>query len=385
MAMCRGIGTRNLRAFVIERHGADGWERVTASLSPADREALAAVTDAHWADAALGDRVTRAACDVLGGGSLFLAACAGRASAERNASGSMRWFHHLIDPGFAIRNMTIYWRREQDGGHFEVQLLEDRVIATLHEWTQDRACCESLLHYLGRTLEFFGSVSSLEHPRCRSQGDPCCEFRARFRLGEVKAPPLTLQSLPDALAALREIASTGDADLVRTAIARLFGRFLGARQVKLSLAGDGAASPPPPGARGEPRLRRFVLEHAGAIVGLLELEPPEDAASEAMIAEVVPWLGLVLGRTSPSVSAPPPPPAGIRDVEGRLREASDSFRLTRRELDVLRLVAQGRSNKETAGELGITEATVEVHVSSILRKYGVDGRGALIARFWRTH
>lgn len=382
--MRRGIGLCNLRAFVIERHGADGWERVTASLAPADREALASVTDAHWVDSGLGDRVTRAACDVLDGGSLFLAACAGRASAERNASGSMRWFHHLIEPAFAIRNMTIYWRREQDGGHFQAELLEDRVIATLHDWIQDRASCESLLHYLGRTLEFFGSVSSLEHPRCRSHGDPCCEFRARFRLGESKAPPLTLQALPDALGALREIANTGDADLVRKAIARLFGRFLGARHVALSLAGEGGAGSPRPGEPGDPRRRRFVLEHAGAAVGVLELELPGDAASRAMIDEVVPWLGLVLARTSAPATAPSPPATGARDVARRLRTASDAFRLTRRELDVLGLVAQGRSNKETAGELGISEATVEVHVSSILRKYGVDGRGALIARFWRV-
>jgi DNA-binding NarL/FixJ family response regulator len=48
--------------------------------------------------------------------------------------------------------------------------------------------------------------------------------------------------------------------------------------------------------------------------------------------------------------------------------------LTERELDVLRLVAQGLSNKEIARSLGLSEGTVKVHVSNILNKLGASSR-----------
>jgi DNA-binding CsgD family transcriptional regulator len=53
--------------------------------------------------------------------------------------------------------------------------------------------------------------------------------------------------------------------------------------------------------------------------------------------------------------------------------------LTVRELDVLRLVAAGRSNREIADELFISVKTASVHVSNILRKLGVSGRGEAAA------
>lgn len=48
--------------------------------------------------------------------------------------------------------------------------------------------------------------------------------------------------------------------------------------------------------------------------------------------------------------------------------------LTRRELEVVRRLAQGRSNKEIANELALALATVKVHVKSLLRKLGVHNR-----------
>ena len=54
--------------------------------------------------------------------------------------------------------------------------------------------------------------------------------------------------------------------------------------------------------------------------------------------------------------------------------------LTRRELDVLRLLAEGRSNPEIAAALYTSRATVETHVHHILAKFGVKTRAAAADR-----
>ena len=48
--------------------------------------------------------------------------------------------------------------------------------------------------------------------------------------------------------------------------------------------------------------------------------------------------------------------------------------LTEREVDVLRLLAQGQANKQIASNLRIGEKTVKTHVSNILAKLGVPSR-----------
>ena len=59
---------------------------------------------------------------------------------------------------------------------------------------------------------------------------------------------------------------------------------------------------------------------------------------------------------------------------------SGELGLTERELEVLRLVAAGRSNREIAAELFISPKTASVHVSNILGKLGVASRGEAAAR-----
>ncbi len=48
--------------------------------------------------------------------------------------------------------------------------------------------------------------------------------------------------------------------------------------------------------------------------------------------------------------------------------------LTRRELEVLRLIAQGMSNRQIASELTVAEKTIKTHVSNVLSKLGVADR-----------
>jgi len=60
-------------------------------------------------------------------------------------------------------------------------------------------------------------------------------------------------------------------------------------------------------------------------------------------------------------------------------EESPVAGLTPRELEVLQLVAAGRSNGEIATALFISTKTASVHVSNILAKLGVSGRGEAAA------
>lgn len=61
-------------------------------------------------------------------------------------------------------------------------------------------------------------------------------------------------------------------------------------------------------------------------------------------------------------------------VAERLAERMGGPSLTVRELDVLKRIVGGRSNKEIAGDLFISEATVKTHINSILSKLGVNDR-----------
>jgi DNA-binding NarL/FixJ family response regulator len=70
-----------------------------------------------------------------------------------------------------------------------------------------------------------------------------------------------------------------------------------------------------------------------------------------------------------------PPPAAAERPEG----APAAQGLTARELEVLALVAQGKSNQEIADELGLSRRTVERHVGDILSRLGVTSRSAAAA------
>lgn len=54
--------------------------------------------------------------------------------------------------------------------------------------------------------------------------------------------------------------------------------------------------------------------------------------------------------------------------------ARPTRRLTRRQVDVLRLLSQGKSNREIGGVLGLTEGTVKLHVSAVLKALEVSNR-----------
>jgi two-component system NarL family response regulator len=61
-------------------------------------------------------------------------------------------------------------------------------------------------------------------------------------------------------------------------------------------------------------------------------------------------------------------------VASKLAERMSRTPLTQREFDVLALIADGRSNKEIAGRLFITEGTVKLHTSNLFHKLNVGSR-----------
>ena len=136
----------------------------------------------------------------------------------------------------------------------------------------------------------------------------------------------------------------------------------------------------------------------GVVAGLREvlgydLEQPEraryelaEAAARAELGDATFASAFAAGRAlrletaiveaAALVAAPP-------DDAPATPRRSASFGLTGRELDVLRLLATGRSDREIAAELFISHRTAMTHVSNILGKLGVDSRTGAAARALR--
>ena len=87
-------------------------------------------------------------------------------------------------------------------------------------------------------------------------------------------------------------------------------------------------------------------------------------------ADILAWGPVV---TSPASALPAP------------READNLAKLTARETEVLRLVAQGLTNVDVAARLFISAGTVNVHLRAIFRKLDVSTRTAAAHFAWEHH
>jgi len=135
--------------------------------------------------------------------------------------------------------------------------------------------------------------------------------------------------------------------------------------------------------RGFPRLPIAVLSatHDRATV-----DAALAAGARGYIAKTASGRDLVLaverlleGRTCPRpdlARAPVSPGTGIA-------MAPDALGLTQRQSDVLQLLAQGKPNKLICRDLRLSEGTVKVHVSAILRALNVHTRAQAIAELAR--
>lgn len=121
------------------------------------------------------------------------------------------------------------------------------------------------------------------------------------------------------------------------------------------------------------QLRRFLAEvraHHGA-------EP-----SKARLLELARHLGVPGVLTIDfDAAAELGQPLVVVETPWRFRPAPSLGALTVRELEVAALIAEGRSNKEIARQLGISVATVKDHVHRILAKTERPNRAAIASAF----
>ena len=74
-------------------------------------------------------------------------------------------------------------------------------------------------------------------------------------------------------------------------------------------------------------------------------------------------------------------PDFLRQIDGLLDDRADDGPLSPRESEVAALVAEGRTNKEIAAALYLSERTAQNHVQHILTKLGLANRTQIAAWF----
>ncbi|MFP2913077.1 LuxR C-terminal-related transcriptional regulator, partial [Pyxidicoccus sp. 3LFB2] len=114
---------------------------------------------------------------------------------------------------------------------------------------------------------------------------------------------------------------------------------------------------------------------AGARGYVLKTDPPEEllAAVEALALHRAYFTNRV--------------PASVEDLglHGRPLPDARCFLLTPRERQVARLVAEGQRTRDVAGQLGISEKTVETHRTAIMRKLNLRSLADLVRFAVRSH
>lgn len=99
-----------------------------------------------------------------------------------------------------------------------------------------------------------------------------------------------------------------------------------------------------------------------------------EAGASGYLLKAAPQAEIVAGiRSVAAGQSALSPQVAVRLVE-RMRRPEPGAVLTARELDVLRLVATGHSNKQVAVALGIGESTVKTHLLKVFEKLGVADR-----------
>jgi DNA-binding NarL/FixJ family response regulator len=143
-----------------------------------------------------------------------------------------------------------------------------------------------------------------------------------------------------------------------------------------------------PGVGGLEATSGIVDAGSGAQVVILTISDGDESIIEALMAGAVGYVlkdesleSIVAAvRAAADGDAVIPPRIGnevlrrLRAETPAMRGGSPDPRLSERELEVLRLMVEGRDNAAIAAELTISPHTVKNHVANILAKFGVDTR-----------
>lgn len=118
----------------------------------------------------------------------------------------------------------------------------------------------------------------------------------------------------------------------------------------------------------------FERDPAGMMRNLRSrIAPPSVEASEIGAPGLPPhWLVVLKPEPSNDIEMP-------RD---RLEKAAETWKLTRGQIEVLRLAMTGDANKIIAEKLTCAEVTIEFHMTALFRKARVENRAQLVSRFW---
>jgi two-component system, NarL family, response regulator LiaR len=117
----------------------------------------------------------------------------------------------------------------------------------------------------------------------------------------------------------------------------------------------------------------FPAVRAGAISYLLKDVEPDELADT--IRKAIEGEAVLDSRVASRI---------VRELQGiRKDEVNPFMELSEREFDVLRLIAEGKSNTEIAKMLVLGESTIKTHVGNILKKLHVDDRTQAAVYAWQ--
>jgi len=215
-----------------------------------------------------------------------------------------------------------------------------------------------------------------------AQGRPASALATIRRAMDETVDPLTRQRLLGPYVEI--LVATGDLDGAGAAAAELARLAVGADSTLLDALAAGA----------DGSVRLASGDNAEALVALRRAWAAwheVDAAYEAARVRVLVAIACralgdedaatmeleAAGRVFSDLGAGPDL-ARVRRAFGA-QPGAGGAQLTGREVEVLRLLAAGRTNREIAGELGISERTVDRHVSNVFSKLDVQSRSAATA------
>ena len=150
-----------------------------------------------------------------------------------------------------------------------------------------------------------------------------------------------------------------------------------------------------PGLSGMDLLRRIAIEHPAMPIIMLSADHdsntvsqalqwgasgfmPKNSLNQVLISAIRLVLagGVYIPPEALLKSVPKPQPVPTNKAALQL----DSLGLTNRQLDVLRLLVKGLSNKRISRQIDLAEATVKIHIRGILRTLGVTNRTEALVR-----